>query len=150
MAVQMTSPADLYARSINPNETHGPGHAPPRPLQRMPTPSYEQMDPSGYAIGGPRTADSTQTVETNRSAAPQLGEENAASSEEKFARLCGSTWKECGGGIVKEYALLKHYQLGLRDLMRQSSEVFYEVGICCAMLLGGGGTNIGFALVLRA
>lgn len=140
MAVQITSPTDMYARSINPNETHGPGHAQPRPLQRMPTPTYEQMDPSGYGLGGPRTADSSQTVEfVSSRSAPQSREdkENVASASSEgnlnLARLCGSAWKECGGGIVKEYALLKHYQLGLRDLMRQSSEVFYEVGIGCAI-----------------
>lgn len=124
-SVYMTPLSDIYARSIDPSETQRPAHPPIQPLRGMPTVTHQTTMPGGCPAEEPRTADSSRT---ERSEAYQT--EEPAMSEGNIAKLCGSAWKECGGDIVKEYALLKHYQLGLRDLMRQSSEVFYEVSPC--------------------
>lgn len=57
---------------------------------------------------------------------------NKRSAEAEVAKECAWTVKECGEKIVGEYALLKQYQVGLRTLMRQSSEMFYNVRMSSA------------------
>lgn len=126
-SVYMTSPPDLYERTIHPMEPQNPGHAPVQPLHSISSVNHDITNTSNHPLEQPHSARSDRTAGTERSTVPRSRAEETSSEERSIAKLCGAAWKECGGGIVKEYALLKHYQLGLRDLMRQSSEVFYEV-----------------------
>lgn len=111
------SPIDIYERGINPREAHGPDHPAVPPLPRMPALNQIPMDhplaPATYNL----PSLSAQAEQIQASQAP-VGDE---------ARVCACAWKACSESILREYALLKKYQLGLRALMRQSSEVFYNV-----------------------
>jgi hypothetical protein len=126
---QTFSPVNVYSRGINPREPHVPAPAQPTPLSKVATPNPLLRSQVDRIVDGARGSASAQmNLEPHEAALfSQLhGMDTPAKEPDHTSVSPANAWKECGDGILKEYSMMKRYHLAMRDLMRRSSEVFYQ------------------------
>ena len=136
---QTFSPVNVYSRGINPREPHVPAPAPPTPLSKIATPIQSLMPQVDRIIDAARGSASAQmNLEPHEASLfSQLhGMDTPAKEPDPTSISPASAWKDCGDGILKEYSMMKRYHSAMRDLMRRSSEVFYQASRSASVSLG--------------
>lgn len=134
---QNLSPVNVYQRGINPREPHVPAPAQPTPLSRIATSNQLLQPQDDRIIDGTGESISVQmNLEPHEAALfSQLhGMDTPAKDPEPTSVSPASVWKECADGILKEYLMMKRYHVAVRDLMRRSSEVFYQASWSASFL----------------